>query len=63
MRKPRHDIHSHVACLFILSVALAAGLRADDALHKVWAVKDCRIVTPGGPVLEKAVIVIRDGLD
>jgi imidazolonepropionase-like amidohydrolase len=62
MRKPRHDIHSYVACLFILSVALAAGLRADDALHKVWAVKDCRIVTPGGPVLEKAVIVIRDGL-
>jgi len=62
MRKPRHDIHSHVARLLILSVALAAGLRADDALHRVWAVKDCRIVTPGGPVLEKAVIVVRDGL-
>jgi len=62
MRKPRHDFFSPIACLLILSVALAAGLRADDALHKVWAVKDCRIVTPGGPVLEKAVIVIRDGL-
>jgi imidazolonepropionase-like amidohydrolase len=62
MRKSRHDIHPHVVCLLILSVALAAGLRADDALHRVWAVKDCRIVTPGGPVLEKAVIVIRDGL-
>jgi hypothetical protein len=46
----------------MLSAALAAGLRADDALHRVWAVKDCRVVTPGGPVLEKAVIVIRDGL-
>ncbi len=49
-------------CLLILGVALTTGLWADDGLHRVWAVKDCRIVTPGRPVMEKAVIIIRDGL-
>ena len=42
--------------------ALAAPLGADDALHRVWAVKDCRVILPAGPPLEKATIVIRDGL-
>jgi hypothetical protein len=43
-------------------LALAPLLGADDALHRVWAVKDCRVVLPAGPPLEKATIVIRDGL-
>jgi len=34
----------------------------DEALHGVWAVKDCRVVTPGKPPLPKATVVIRDGL-
>ena len=52
------------AAFALLSLALSAAppLGADDALHRVWAVKDCRVVRPGGPPLEKAVIVIRDGL-
>ncbi len=52
--------------LFFLSVALLvfAGLsvRSEQDLHKVWAVKDARIVTLSGPPIEKGHLVIRDGL-
>jgi hypothetical protein len=42
--------------------AIGTNLRSDDSLHRVWAVKDCRVLNPGRPALEKAVIVVRDGL-
>jgi hypothetical protein len=42
--------------------AVGTNLRSDDSLHRVWAVKDCRVLNPGRPALEKAVIVVRDGL-
>jgi hypothetical protein len=53
---------SAVAAGVLVLLAAAAPLRPDDSLHRVWAVKDCRILVPGQPVVEKAVIVIRDGL-
>jgi hypothetical protein len=53
---------SRAVALVLAAVALVPSLRADDELHKVWAIKDCRVVRPAGPPLEKAVIVIRDGL-
>jgi hypothetical protein len=48
-------------CLGVL-VAVGAGPGAEQSLHQVWAIKDCRVVTPGKPVLPKATVVIRDGL-
>ncbi len=53
---------SMAAAVLSAVVALVPSLEADDGLHKVWAVKDCRVVLPSGPALEKATIVIRDGL-
>ncbi len=54
----------------VLALGLAAAVPAVLAqsppspdLHKVWAVTNCRVVTQASkPALEKAVIVIRDGL-
>jgi hypothetical protein len=44
-------------------VLLAGGaLLADQDLHRVWAVKDARIVTLAGPPIEKGTVVVRDGL-
>ena len=37
-------------------------LYSQDDLHRVYAVKDCRIVTQAGPPIEKGTVVIRDGL-
>jgi hypothetical protein len=37
-------------------------LRPDQDLHRVWAVKDARIITLAGPPIEKGTLVIRDGL-
>jgi len=49
--------------LCLVFVLTAAGsLGSDEALHRVWAVKDCRIVSPGRPDVAKATVVIRDGL-
>lgn len=47
-----------------LGLVLAAGvhLGGQESLHKVWALKDCRLVNPGQPVVAKATVVIRDGL-
>jgi hypothetical protein len=61
MRKIKFSGTAAVALLSTV-IGLVPLLRADDQLHKVWAVKDCRIVRPTGPPLEKATIVIRDGL-
>jgi hypothetical protein len=37
-------------------------VRPEQDLHRVWAVKDARIVTLAGPPIEKGTLVIRDGL-
>ena len=50
------------ACLVVLLIAHTPVLRSEDDLHRVWAVKDCRIVTQAGPLIEKGTVVIRDGL-
>lgn len=33
-----------------------------ENLHRVWAIKDCRLVSPGGPPAAKMTILVRDGL-
>ena len=52
--------------LFLFSLALiflaSITLRSEQDLHRVWAVKDARIVTLTGPPIEKGTLVIRDGL-
>lgn len=48
-------------CLVFLLMS-AAYVDSEETLHRVWAVKNCRVVTPGKPVLPKATVVIRDGL-
>lgn len=45
-----------------ISLVLAARLGSGENLHRVWAVKDCRLIVPGGPAVAKATILIRDGL-
>jgi hypothetical protein len=52
--------------LFLFSLALiilvCISLRSEQDLHRVWAIKDARIVTLAGPPIEKGILVIRDGL-
>ena len=50
--------------LFSLALIFLSGfhLLAEQDLHRVWAIKDARIVTLTGPPIEKGNIVIRDGL-
>jgi len=52
--------------LFFFSLALiflaCLFLRSEQDLHRVWAIKDARIVTLTGPPIEKCTLVIRDGL-
>jgi hypothetical protein len=48
-------------CLGFFLVS-AARLGSEETLHRVWAIKDCRLVPPGGPAAAKATILIRDGL-
>jgi hypothetical protein len=38
------------------------SLRSEQDLHRVWAIKDARIVTLNGSPIEKGTLVIRDGL-
>jgi hypothetical protein len=51
-----------IICLIVLLITRSAILRSEDDLHRVWAVKDCRIVTQAGPPIEKGTVLIRDGL-
>ncbi|MFQ6052126.1 MAG: amidohydrolase family protein [Candidatus Hydrothermarchaeota archaeon] len=37
-------------------------IEAEEELNQVWAIKDCRIVPMSGSVIEKGVVVIRQGL-
>ena len=50
--------------LYSLAFVLLAGIsvRSEQDLHRVWAVKDARIVTLTGPPLEKGTVIVRDGL-
>ena len=56
---------ARVSSSFLLSLvaalAFAAPLSAGD-VGPTYAIRDCRIVPVSGPVIEKGVIVIRDGL-
>jgi len=45
--------------LFFVSAAPAGSV---ETLHRVWAIKDCRLVSPGGALVAKATILVRDGL-
>jgi hypothetical protein len=58
-RRNRRLLH-----LFSLAFVLFACvfLRSEQDLHRVWAVKDARIVTLAGRLVEKGTLVIRDGL-
>ena len=52
--------------LFLFSLTLISlaclSLRSEQDLHRVWAIKDARIMTLAGPPVEKGTLVIRDGL-
>jgi len=37
-------------------------LSAQEELHNVWAIKDCKIITQVGPPIEKGIIVVKEGL-
>jgi imidazolonepropionase-like amidohydrolase len=53
-----------VPALLCLGVWLVSAVQlvAEVNLHRVWAVKDCRLVRPGQAALDKATVIIRDGL-
>lgn len=48
--------------LFLFILTPVSILIAQEELHSVWAIKDCKIVTQVGPPIEKGIVVIRDGL-
>ncbi len=50
-----------IAFGFILFFSVKA-INADEELNRIWAIKDCRIVPMNGPIIEKGVVVIREGL-
>jgi hypothetical protein len=51
-----------IFCLIVFFSTQAPLLPSGEDLHRVWAVKDCRIVTQAGPPIERGTVVIRDGL-
>jgi hypothetical protein len=51
-----------VSCLVVILITHTSLLRPDENLHRVWVVKDCRVVTQTGPPIEKGTVIIRDGL-
>lgn len=61
MAKKHLGLGLTVSLIFGLLVFGTAPLSGDD-LHRVWAVKDCRIITQAGPPIKKGTIVIRDSL-
>jgi len=48
-----------LAFFFIFPALVLLG---DENLHRIWAVKDCRIMTMAGPEISRGTIVMRDGL-
>jgi len=51
-----------IFCIVLVSISSFSSLGSEDDLHRVWAVKDCRIVTQAGAPIEKGTVVIKDGL-
>ncbi len=58
----RRNRYRLIAIALTIVLFACLPLRSEQDLHRVWAVKDARIVTLAGPPLEKATVVIRDGL-
>lgn len=52
----------YLCFLSLLIVFSAMAFPSDEALHSVWAVKDCKIILQPGKVIDKGVIIIRNGL-
>jgi len=51
-----------IFCTVLVLTASFSSLRSENDLHRVWAVKDCRVVTQAGNSIEKGTVVIADGL-
>ncbi len=49
-------------CIILLLASHFSHLHSQDDLHRVYAIKDCRIITQAGPPIEKGTVVVRDGL-
>jgi hypothetical protein len=58
----RRNRYRSIAIALTIVLFACVPLRSEQDLHRVWAVKDARIVTLAGPPLEKGTVVIRDGL-
>jgi hypothetical protein len=48
--------------IILVSISSFAGQEQEDNLHRVWAVKDCRVVTQAGAPIERGTVMIVDGL-
>jgi len=59
---PQQNRHRQFLILLAFVSIAVLCLRSEQDLHRVWAVKDARVVTLAGPPLEKGTVVIRDGL-
>ena len=62
MRNDGHRLKISFGAILLCGLALSSFLYSDEELHKVWAVKDCKVIRPGGPTIEKGTVLIRDGL-
>lgn len=51
-----------ILLIILVSIPSFSGQELDDDLHRVWAVKDCRIVAQSGAPIEKGTVVIVEGL-
>ena len=61
MHKKNFNLGKELVLAFLF-FSPALVLFAGDNLHRVWAVKDCRIMTMAGPEISRGTIVMRDGL-
>jgi imidazolonepropionase-like amidohydrolase len=59
---PHRNRHRRPLFFLAFVFLVAPGLRSEESLHRVWAVKDARIITLAGAPVEKGNLVIRNGL-
>lgn len=59
MKRKQFCILLLLTLFFIIS---ASAYSADEALHSVWVVKDCKVIVQPGRTIEKGMVIIRDGL-